>query len=336
MQRRRSGFTLVELLVVIAIIGILVGLLLPAVQAAREAARRMSCGNNLKQLGLAVHNYEGAYGRIPKTASDVWGAGVYNTANWRGYSAHTAILPFIEQGNVFNQFRFDQAHYENIGVPGAIQVARTRIDTFLCPSDRDSPNRTDIGWNNYGFSEGSNSGWNVNPADANGMFQRLFYNKFADVIDGLSNTVMISEFIKGDFQDARFTINGDFVRGQPFPGGWTAQFPTQALVEQYGQQCLGGTAQHRSPAGFRWVAPGFYNSAINTIAPPNWRFPSCMVCNGCGQGDSQGVFPPRSRHTAGVQVAFGDGSVRFIGDTIDFLVWQGLGSANGQEAVEIP
>ncbi len=336
MQRKRQGFTLVELLVVIAIIGILVGLLLPAVQAAREAANRMSCSNNLKNLALAVHNYESTYSRIPKTSSDNWGDGVYNVANWRGYSAHTQILPFIEQNNLFNLLRFDQSHYQNIGNPGAVIVSRNQIATFLCPSDRDHPNRTDIGWNNYGFSEGSNSGWNVSTADANGMFQRRFYNKFSDVVDGLSNTVMMSEFIKGDNTNSRYTILGDVIAGQPFPGGWTDQYPTQVMVEQYGQQCLGGTGNHRSFAGFRWIAPGFYNTTINTIAPPNWRFPACMVCGGCGQADSRGVFPARSRHTAGAQVAIGDGSVKFVPDTVDFLVWQGLGSANGQEVVQFP
>ncbi len=336
MQRKKQGFTLVELLVVIAIIGILVGLLLPAVQAAREAANRMSCSNNLKNLALAVHNYESTYSRIPKTASDNWGDGVYNVANWRGYSAHTQILPFIEQNNLYNLLRFDQSHYQNLGAPGAVTVSRNQVATFLCPSDRDHPNRTDIGWNNYGFSEGSNAGWNVSSADANGMFQRQFYNKFADVVDGLSNTVMMSEFIKGDNTDSRFTILSDVVAGQAFPGGWTAQYPTQAIVEQYGQQCLAASATHRSFAGFRWIAPGFYNTTINTIAPPNWRFPACMSCGGCGQADSQGVFPARSRHTAGAQVAIGDGSVRFVPDTIDFLIWQGLGSANGQESVQFP
>lgn len=141
---------------------------------------------------------------------------------------------------------------------------------------------------------------------------------------------------KGDNTNARFTLISDFVRNQPFPGGWTPQFPTQALVEAYGQQCLAGSASHRSPAGFRWIAPGFYNTTINTIAPPNWRFPACMVCNGCGQGDSQGVFPARSRHPAGVQVAMGDGSVRFVPETVDFLTWQAMGSANGGESVQLP
>jgi prepilin-type N-terminal cleavage/methylation domain-containing protein len=336
MQKRKDGFTLVELLVVIAIIGILVGLLLPAVQAAREAARRMSCSNNLKQLGLAIHNYESAHQRIPSTSSDVWGAGTMNVSNWRGYSAQTLILPFIEQNNLYNQLRFDQSHYDNIGTPGALTVSRNQISGFLCPSDRDHPNTTDIGWNNYGFSEGSNNGWNVSTSDANGMFERLRYRKFGDITDGLSNTLMAGEFIKGDNTDSRFTLISDVVAGQAFPGGWTPQYPTLALVTQYGQQCLAASATHRSFAGFRWIAPGFYNGTINTIAPPNWQFPACMICSGCGQADSQGVFPTRSRHPAGVQVAMGDGSVRFIPSSVDFLTWQGIGSANGGETVQLP
>lgn len=338
MGSRKDGFTLVELLVVIAIIGILVGLLLPAVQAAREAARRMSCSNNLKQIGLAIHNYESTHGRIPSTASDVWGAGTNNVSNWRGYSAHTMILPYIEQGNLYNQLRFDQAHYENIGTPGALAVSRNKIDAFLCPSDRDHPNTTDIGWNNYGFSEGSNPGWNIGTGSANGMFERLRYRKFADVTDGLSNTVMAGEFIKGDNDDSKFTLISDFIRNQQYSGisGFTTTNPSQAAVETYGQQCLAGSASHRSPAGFRWIAPGFYNTAINTIAPPNWKYPACMICDGCGQGDSQGVFPARSRHPAGVQITMGDGSVRFVPSTVEFLTWQAMGSGNGGETVQLP
>jgi prepilin-type N-terminal cleavage/methylation domain-containing protein len=341
MQKRKHGFTLVELLVVIAIIGILVGLLLPAVQAAREAARRMSCGNNLHQLALAVHNYESTFKRVPATASDVFGddCNCLNDSNWRGYSAHTMILPYIEQDNTFNQIRFNASHYSNnaaYGNPTPLVVSRTRIDAFLCPSDRDHPSTVEIGWNNYGFSEGSNNGWNVSTADANGFFQRQKENKFADCIDGLSNTIMISEFIKGDWTDSRFTHVSDVVAGQPFPGGWPAQFAPQALVDQYGAQCLAASATHRSFAGFRWMAPGFYNTTINTLMTPNWRFPACMICAGCGQADSQGVFPARSRHKTGVQVANGDGSVKFITDTVNFTVYQGLGSANGNEGVQFP
>ncbi len=100
------------------------------------------------------------------------------------------------------------------------------------------------------------------------------------------------------------------------------------MLNTYGQSCqAAGTASHRSTAGFRWVAPGFYNTAINTIAPPNWIYPACMPCAGCGQGDSQGAFPARSRHTGGAQHAMGDGSIQFISNNTDLTTYQALGSA---------
>lgn len=347
-MKRTSGFTLVELLVVIAIIGILVGLLLPAVQAAREAARRMSCSNNLKQLGLAFHNYESSYKKVARTASHMaWARNVGGAAasNWHGYSAHTGILPYIEQTPLYNRFQFLDSHHDNTLRPPstipALAVGRTQLAAFLCPSDLQYPatsninangwQQADMGWNNYGVSEGSNSGWNVAAGEQNGFFRRQFETKFADVIDGLSNTIMIGEFNKGDNSSATFTVvGGDFPNGIAFPGGWTHQYPTQVMLETYGASCrAAGPGSHRSTAGFRWVAPGFYNSTINTVATPNWRFPSCMICAGCGQGDSQGVFPVRSRHTGGAMHAMGDGSVQFIADTTNLRTYQALGSARG-------
>ena len=343
-KRRRVGFTLVELLVVIAIIGILVGLLLPAVQAAREAARRMSCSNNLKQLALGFHNYESTYKKVPRLASWVDSGLGMQQSNWNGYSAHTMLLPYIEQGNLFAQFRFHQYHYDTaVKAPAtipALYAAHTPISAFVCPSDLSynaSSNKQaatgwelgEMGWNNYGCSEGSNSGWNVGAGDQNGFFKRQVDAKFGDIIDGLSNTIMMAEFNKGDNTSSMFTVvGGDFPNGIAFPGGWLHQFPTQAMLNTYGQSCqAAGTASHRSTAGFRWVAPGFYNTAINTIAPPNWIYPACMPCAGCGQGDSQGAFPARSRHTGGAQHAMGDGSIQFISNNTDLTTYQALGSA---------
>jgi prepilin-type N-terminal cleavage/methylation domain-containing protein len=339
MKKRRLGFTLVELLVVIAIIGILVGLLLPAVQAAREAARRMSCSNNMKQLGLALHNYESAFKKVPRLASWVDKGLGMQQSNWNGYSAHTMILPYIEQGNLYNQFKFNAYHYDNDTSrtnPTPLFLSRTKIPAFLCPSDKDFPSTTEIGWNNYGLSEGPNKGWNVALALQNGFFHRATETKFGDVIDGLSNTIMGAEFVKGDNTGTLFSRFGDFANGVPFPSGFPDQYPNQTQLTQYGVAILAsGVSSHRSPAGFRWIAPGFYNTAINTMAGPNWEYPAGMSCGGCGQGDSQGVFPARSRHTGGAQHVMGDGSVQFISDNTDLRTYQGLGSANGEDVASI-
>lgn len=354
MRRQRVGFTLVELLVVIAIIGILVGLLLPAVQAAREAARRMSCSNNLKQLGLSVHNYESTHKKVPRTASSVWTVadGYLANSNWNGYSAHTMILPYIEQGNVFNRFAFNDRHFEDVArAPATIpplRNGRSPISAFLCPSDLKFPTSSNVnaqGWhdgetgqNNYGFSEGSTVGYDCPDGDKNGFFKRDQETNFGEIVDGLSNTIMIAEFNKGDANGGMFTVvGGDFVHSTPYPGGWTNQFPTQAMLDAYGQTCLanGLAGQTRNEAGFRWFAPGMYNTTINTIAPPNWTYPACMPCTWCGQGDSGGAFPSRSRHTGGAQHALGDGSVHFISSNIDLRTYQALGSARGSDIAKL-
>lgn len=333
MTKLRKGFTLVELLVVIAIIGILVGLLLPAVQAAREAARRMQCSNNVKQLGLAVHNYESSYKRVSRLATWVDKGLGMQQSNWNGYSAHVGMLPFLEQQPLFNQFTFTFYHYDNV-VAGPVTAANTplilgrvRIAGFLCPSDRDFPSSTDTGQNNYGWSEGNNVGWNPPTGSQTGFWKRNLDTKFGDISDGLSNTFMLAEFVKGDNTTAVLTNMGDFAFGIAFPSGFNVVNPTQAQIDAYGALTQAAGANHRPIAGFRWAAPGFYNTAINTVAPPNWRFPSGMICGGCGQGDSQGVFPARSRHTGGVIHGMGDGSVQFISQNVNLQAYQALGSA---------
>jgi prepilin-type N-terminal cleavage/methylation domain-containing protein/prepilin-type processing-associated H-X9-DG protein len=355
MIRRREGFTLVELLVVIAIIGVMVGLLLPAVQAAREAARRMSCSNNLKQLALAFHNYHDTFVKLPRGASaynglDHNGAPVNTQGNWHGYSPHTMVLPFIEQRTIYDQFTFTQVHHHNAIVPPStiapIQLGQnSRIAGFLCPSDADFPAAAQRGNNNYPVSFGSTTHWGGTAALQTGFFVTTRDRNFKDITDGLSNSIMLGEINKGDNDTNFFNIKTDWVRSQPFPFGNPASgatfrlvdgvaSPTQAELEQYGQQCLGGIGSHHSITGIRWLSPGYYTTAFNTLAPPNWRFPSCFSCTGCGMGDGNGVFPARSRHPGGAQFAMGDGSVRFITDSVNLIVFQSSGSISGNETVD--
>jgi prepilin-type N-terminal cleavage/methylation domain-containing protein len=350
MKKMRPGFTLVELLVVIAIIGILVGLLLPAVQAAREAARRMQCGNNTKQLALAVHNYESAFktcGRLATRGITGWG----QDSSWNGFSPHCGILPYIEQGSLFSQIYFQNTHdgngaaqfphfayrpWETKIAPGTTmqsgRVGATKVSAFLCPSDAAYGDTTWTGNNNYGWSSGSCGGWNdvyVNNQRVdrpNGFFDRYHDTSLGEIKDGLSNTIMIAEFVKGDSVGSRFTRAGDFATvgkgSRPF------SFWTQAELDSYGVLTATGASQN-SEAGNFWLAPGHYNSAINTLAPPNWKANSSSWrtdCAGC-QGDGDGIYPSRSNHTGGSQHAMGDGSVQFISSSVNLQTYQALGSA---------
>ncbi|MFO0942107.1 MAG: DUF1559 domain-containing protein [Pirellulales bacterium] len=361
MKRHRQGFTLVELLVVIAIIGILVGLLLPAVQAAREAARRMSCSNNMKQIGLAVHNYEATYKYYPKLATTGYAWGRPNIdSGWNGYSPHCAILPYVEGSNVYDKINFadtetvDSAypHYVSHpwnggrlkttptpGITGGMtmaQLGQVRIPTYQCPSDPAYGNTDYKGTNNYGFSAGPSIGWEVDFGSYNGWAFRHRYLAFSDVIDGLSNTIMAGEYVKGDADGAVFSRAGDFVTDVPNPG-LPNTFWTDAQLAQYAAATanLSGKAL-QNEAGDLWTAPGFYNSAINTMAPPNWIGNSAsMSCSGC-KGDQNGIFPARSRHAGGAMHAMGDGSVQFISSSIVLRTYQALGSrrAGDQSALE--
>ena len=349
MFRRRSGFTLVELLVVIAIIGILVGLLLPAVQAAREAARRMQCSNNMKQLALAFHNYESTYKRLPRIASrmDFKNSGASaNASNWHGYSPLTMILPYIEQTAVFNRFTFMESHWQNVLTPplvaqvnGVNQTAlincRTnRISAFLCPSDKDFPGTVETGNSNYGVSEGPSTGYGVTAAARIGFMEKDQYRKFGDISDGLNGTIMMGEFLKGDNDNNVYTYPRDVIRNQAITS-FPSTFWTQANLDTYGTTCAGGISNHTSFAGRRWSAPGFYQSSFNTMTPPNWKYPACHNCSGCGEGDNSGVYPARSNHTGGAMHAMGDGSVQFLSNSTDLLTYQRLGSSNTGDVASI-
>lgn len=310
----KPAFTLVELLVVIAIIGILVGLLLPAVQAAREASRRMQCSNNLKQLALAVLNYESSNKRFPS-----------NRTAQSSLSAHSAILPFLEQSSLSNQVDASSAwsHANN-------DLARAAtISMFLCPSD--PVHSTPAGWGptNYRSNQGSGILYGLSPSDGsdpnagfenpNGPFQPMLYTRISDITDGLSNTAAWSEHGLGDFSNAVSSPTDTF---------WPQTTP--ATADQAMQDCAAIdsanlTYQRNSNVGAPWLQGSHSTTIYFHAAPPQSR--SCM-------------FPPgristtaQSYHTGGVEVARCDGSVSFISQTIELGVWRAVGSRNAGDIV---
>jgi len=336
---RRWAFTLVEVLVVIAIIGILIALLLPAVQAAREAARRSQCNNNLKQIGLGFHNY------IDKTK--VFPAFGYPLASppgtrgiWEGPSSFVMILPYIEQSTIYNSWQWYASWDVRDATYGVYDnamdrpLARTKIATYKCPSDSPYPD-TNLAGCNYAGSAGPSVAWTGTLADQVGVFRYNMETSFADIRDGTSNTVMASEQLCGDAETTKYNV-GDVVRGQAFPSGAPATFWTQAQLDTYGASCLGGISSHYGHTGREWAASMPTQTICSTMAPPNWQYPTCLSRADCGWMDSTGIYPPRSRHPGGVNVAMGDASVRFVSDTINLSTWQGLGSRAGGESVSAP
>ena len=227
MRIRRTGFTLIELLVVIAIIAVLIGLLLPAVQSAREAARRAQCTNNLKQLGLAAHNYISTFQVLPFGKGGVYTVSVPGTAAYARWSAHSQLLLFIEQGNLFNSINFNLAP-ETPGMAGDVAfmppyqntnrenatASRTQVAAFLCPADAGPTVADWPGGNSYlgnmqtwACDLGDNNPSTVSPTDTpQGIFYFQSSVRMAGITDGTSNTVFFSEKIRGTGQrdgDAR-------------------------------------------------------------------------------------------------------------------------------------
>ncbi len=304
MTRRRSAFTLIELLVVIAIIAILIGLLLPAVQKVREAAARMQCSNNLKQLGLALHNYHGTLGVLPPGRDN------------NELSTHAYLLPYLEQDNAYRLVNFAAPWND----PSNTVACAISIKSLLCPSD--PRNQVPVGWagNNYRVNQGSGILWGLPSASGpnsllpppNGPFYLNSNIRLTDITDGTSNTAAWSEHMKGDFSNAISTLNGD-----TFEPGTYPNTPDEAVA-----YCNAGK-QGVSNVGAPWLQ-GYHSTTIYFhVGPPNGL--SCMYPPG------RIATTANSGHTNGVNMALCDGSVRFVTNGIDLYTWRGLGSRNGGE-----
>ncbi|SIN81498.1 prepilin-type N-terminal cleavage/methylation domain-containing protein/prepilin-type processing-associated H-X9-DG domain-containing protein [Singulisphaera sp. GP187] len=352
MRTRRSGFTLIELLVVIAIIAVLIALLLPAVQAAREAARRSQCTNNLKQIGLAMHNYESTQSGLP------WNQAcgrVYPTATGagspvNGFGALALMLPYMEQMAVSNSlnFSFGLAFGGDSNTappldPIQFTAIKSTIASLICPSDGKG-----LGRNNYMASNGTNYDWHSRASGA-GVFGRPdddngnaagtgFQGRLSGITDGTSNTIAFAERSRGD-GDKNMKSPSDIYTPVSITG-----FPNYVLQLPGDQAYLTGTAiptctssANSAPTsswnygGYFWASGNYNQSTFNFVLTPNSKTPDCSPWAGYAGG--YGFMTPRSYHSGGVQVCLADGSVRFIKDSIAPVTWYALGTRGGGEVI---
>jgi prepilin-type N-terminal cleavage/methylation domain-containing protein/prepilin-type processing-associated H-X9-DG protein len=336
---RRRGFTLIELLVVIAIIGVLIALLLPAVQSAREAARRSQCVNNLKQIGLALHNYESANGALPP-AGQVFGND-YPQYGWsqapQNHSMKVRILPFMEQQTVFNTVNFDVTAMWDAGSPPTVidgwlinMTARaTKINSYVCPSDTNEADMNDPA-RGKSISYGENCGLNRynNNWKSIGMAYYMGHDgglsqtrTFASATDGLSNSAAFSEFVKG-----KGAMNADGLHMTYTQSVTSVPAGTPDANFKLGLLCQASTTWSWDYKGEMWT---YHQSGrgggYNHIQPPNRK-----ACQAAGYDT---IISASSYHPGGVNVLLLDGSVKFAKNGIAARTWHAVGSINGGDLV---
>jgi prepilin-type processing-associated H-X9-DG protein len=324
--------TLIELLVVIGIVSILIALLMPAVQAAREAARRASCANNLRQIGLALHEYEGDWGGFPPRPV---GGVSHPPGTETNFSVHSALLPFLEQTALFHAINFETRCLILSEVPPANSTAAaTRVSTFLCPSDPgDSagPYRDSEAWgakfpvayapNNYRANAGPCSGC-LQDVGAFGVYVR----RLAEFTDGMSNTIAVSEKPIG-------SSSGTY---SPFRDWLHASYPhvppTLDKPDIWVRICAAQTDSGRAVfgAGRTWMLNGAFYTYFHTSLPPNSLIPDC---GHGGLAGGTGVFTARSYHPGGVNVVMADGSLHWFSSSTEIRAWRALGTCNGGETL---
>jgi prepilin-type N-terminal cleavage/methylation domain-containing protein len=326
----QHAFTLVELLVVIAIIGILVGLLLPAVQAAREAARRMQCGSNLRQIALAMHNYLDAHKAIPPAVCMAPGVG----GTW---SVHARLLPFSEQTNLSNTIDFRYNYSDLVNAPQHAEVSKTKVPIYSCPSEIKAEPRIGTSQTHFPTNYAINYGtWLVFDAatrstgDGSFVVNRKFST--AAITDGLSNTLAYSE-VKA-FQGKLANSSIPSTLGAPIPNS-VAEVLT-----------LGGTFGKTGHT--EWVDGKVHETGFTTVFPPNFLIPflssgKIVDVDFISKSESLTSTVPtfaavtsRSYHTGLVQVSMMDGSVHSISNSIDVTTWRRLSTRADGEIAQIP
>lgn len=366
----RRAFTLIELLVVIAIIAVLIALLLPAVQAAREAARRGQCINNLKQIGIGLHNYHTANDSFPMGGAANWSIFPGQIYPWSGWSAQAAMLGYLDQQPIYNAANFNFAptfwggnglrEGRTGGAANNATINDTLVKTFLCPSDGNAGRQnlnsyyacygTTIRTCMTGGGQGSIGGWL--PWPSTGLFSQWLAYGIRDCTDGTSNTIAYSEGLAGDGNGSAYggsmsnpnpsTYRGNFIMSPPGGGvasGLYDAFQNQTAVFKDLQSCAAGfkmaragtIADHR---GYRWADDATGWTMFNTVQPPNDTYNGCRFgCNAYCDPSCGSFYGASSAHPGGVNTLMADGSVRFIKNSINLLTWWSLGTKANNEVI---
>lgn len=345
MKLRLRGFTLIELLVVIAIIAILIALLLPAVQQAREAARRTQCRNNMKQLGLALHNYHDTHNTFPGTYGGT--NAPWNTTDgggWYGWSPMAMLLPYMDQAPLYN--RADFGRYWDTTTPDNRTVNRTVIPGLQCPSDTRSgaKPRADSGPCSYAFSAGPVSSWDVGTRKI-GLVSFNSSIRIRDITDGTTNTIAASECKIGGNDGKRDDtwINmeaGDLTTATGT--GWNRYFDSSpaniAAIRTYYSACTAAwtTSVANGDAddtGRFWAAGRVaWGPWFTTLMPPNPKGPHC---DNDTSVTTMTLKNANSHHTGGVHTLMADGAVIFVSDNVDQGIWISSGTISNGETKSV-
>jgi prepilin-type N-terminal cleavage/methylation domain-containing protein len=325
---RRPGFTLIELLVVIAIIAVLIALLLPAVQQARESARRIQCKNNIKQMGLALHNYLEVHTAFPPSFC-------FSTAG--SWSVHGRILPYLEQASAYSQVRLDLDWANPINE--ATHVAQLRVPTYICPSDPNSdrmhyagPDEGNIRPHNYGVNFGT---WKVYDPITNSGGDGIFYpnsrTRTGDIYDGTSNTLLVAEV----------KTYQPYFRNTADPGPTVPS--AVSFVSGYSGEAKYGPNLDDNAGHTEWCDGPVHQSGFTTTFTPNTKVPFSdgginydIDYNSRYEGTSTtqttyASITSRSYHAGVVNVGLADGSTRTVSSNIDRQIWRALGTRIGGE-----